>query len=167
MSHVREKLPPVRPKGAPPVKNNNCVHTAPGGVLEFTLGSSDAVLGKVEIDSHGIIGEVDAPAGQGEKLIVAGVEAAGDARVRALAERLKCIRRQAPVLHRPRWSLYVHSTSPGWSRSVCLRGIRAIFALWRFGRPDNPEDGLPLGVKEGSPPAFRPSITRSQNRAHF
>ena len=72
--------------------------------MEFTLGSSDAVLGKVEINSHGIIGEVDAPAEQGKKLIAAGVEAAGDARVRALAERLKCIRRQAPVLHR--WSLY-------------------------------------------------------------
>ena len=58
MADMREKSPPVRPKGAPPVKNHICIHTAPGGVLEFTLGGSDAVLGNVEINSHGIIGEV-------------------------------------------------------------------------------------------------------------
>ena len=49
------------------------------------------------------------------------------------------------------------SGSTHGSRLVCLRGIRAIVALWRFGRPDNPEDGLSLGVKQGSPPAFWPS----------
>ena len=49
------------------------------------------------------------------------------------------------------------SGSTHGSRSVCLRGTRAIVALFGFGGPDNPEDGLPLGVKEGSPPAFRPS----------
>ena len=49
------------------------------------------------------------------------------------------------------------SGSTHGSRSVCLRGTRAIVALLGFGGPDNPEDGLPLGVKEGSPPAFRPS----------
>ena len=52
------------------------------------------------------------------------------------------------------------SGSTHGSRLVLLRGIRAIVALWRFGRPDNPEDGLSLGVKQGSPPAFWPSITR-------
>ena len=81
-----------------------CINTAPGGVIEFTADGSDAVLGKIEINAHGIIGEVDAPDGQGEKLISAGVEAAEGGRVHALAERLKHIRRQAPVLHR--WSLY-------------------------------------------------------------
>ena len=43
------------------------------------------------------------------------------------------------------------------SRLVCLRRIRVIFVLWGFSQPDNPGDGLPLGVKEGSPPAFWPS----------
>ena len=49
------------------------------------------------------------------------------------------------------------SGSTHGSRLVCLRGIRAIVALLGFGRPDNPEDGLSLGVKQGSPPAFWPS----------
>ena len=46
------------------------------------------------------------------------------------------------------------SGSINGSRSVCLRRIRVIFALLGFGRPGNPGDGLPLGVKEGPPPAF-------------
>ena len=49
------------------------------------------------------------------------------------------------------------SGSTHGSRSVCLRGTRVIFVLLGFGGPDNPEDGLSLGVKQGSPPAFWPS----------
>ena len=101
---MRAGSPPARPKEAPGVQHAICINTAPGGVIEFTADGSDAVLGKIEINAHGIIGEVDAPDGQGEKLISAGVEAAKGGRVHALAERLKHIRRQAPVLHR--WSLY-------------------------------------------------------------
>ena len=48
------------------------------------------------------------------------------------------------------------------SRLVCLRRIRVIFVLWGFGQPGNPGDGLPLGVKEGSPPAFDLAITQSR-----
>ena len=39
------------------------------------------------------------------------------------------------------------SGSTHGSRSVCLRGTRAIVALFGFRGPDNPEDSLPLGVK--------------------
>ena len=55
---MRAGSPPARPKEAPGVQHAICINTAPGGVIEFTADGSDAVLGKIEINAHGIIGEV-------------------------------------------------------------------------------------------------------------
>ena len=59
------------------------------------------------------------------------------------------------------------SGSTHGSRLVCLRGIRAIVALWRFGRPDNPEDGRSVSWGKARITSSVLAITRSQNRARF
>ena len=104
---ARKGLPTAKPKEAPRVQHNICINTAPGGVLEFTAEDGNDVLGRVEVDENRITGEIIAPnvrTDKGEKLISAGVEAADQGRVHALAERLKGIRRRAPTDHR--WSLH-------------------------------------------------------------
>ena len=76
-------------------------------MLEFTAEDGNDVLGRVEVNQNGVTGELIAPnvrTDEGAKLISAGVEAAEQGRVHALAERLKGIRRCAPADHR--WSLH-------------------------------------------------------------
>ena len=104
---MRVGTPPAKPKEASCTQHKICINTAPGGVLEFTAEGSSQVLGRVEVSENGITGEIVAPNAQtdeGEKLISAGVEAAEQGRVHALADRLKGIRRCAPTDHR--WSLH-------------------------------------------------------------
>ena len=86
------------------MRHASCINTAPGGVIEFTAHGSDVVLGKVEIDEHGITGEVTAPNVPDDKARADGVDAADQGRVHALAERLRGIRRCA--LAGQRWSLF-------------------------------------------------------------
>lgn len=104
---MHKTSPPVTSKEAPRVQHNIYINTAPGGVLEFTAEDSIDVLGRVEVDENGITGEITAPnvrTDKGEKFISAGVEAAEQGSIHALAERLKGIRRRAPTDHQ--WALH-------------------------------------------------------------